>query len=385
MDTHYSVDQPFRFVQAVAHANLGARAAPLKALMFVLASMADESLGTHGASIPELSRLSGCSECTTRELVRKALASGYISIIREGKGQTTRVYQLNINRLESLCESEGGKDSRRADAFSITSMPTVQPSTIQTSAIQTSDVQTSAIQGSGGRAPDVRLPAVGSERSPNHEALPHQRSTQTNPNPSAPERSVFDDVSAGARALLGCKRAAWRRRKMLEMLQPAFVSWNTAGITTCPVEKAVEIADLPAATPARVQFLLEDIAAKIARPRPGGSESNPVALLIWGLGDSQKSKGRPRDVPRSYTDRWAAEESQAVGLMNAQGRMSSNVERASAQLAELRTRAGERTLPTGSRGRPALDLSRLSNQAFGVPTHLDNKAGGDGRSGSWGS
>ncbi len=378
MHTPHRVDQPFRFVKAVARANLGPRAAPLKALMFVLASMADESLGTHGASIPELSRLSGCSESTTRDVVHKALASGYISLIREGKGRTTSVYQLNINRLESLGEREDGHESELGDSDAPFISPTLvaQAPAIQAPAIQTSAVQTSGVRGSGVQTPEVRLPALGSQRSPGSEALPLQRSTQTNSNSSAPERDVFDEVSAGAGALVESKCNAWRRQKMLEMLQPAFIRWNATGITTCPVEKALEIADLPGATPARVQFLLDDIESKIASPRPGGGKSNPIALLIWGLGDSQSAMGRPRDVPRSYTDRWAQEESQALGLRRAQDRLKSTFNSVRSQVEQLRAQAVERTVAMGSAARPAMDMSRLGNQAFGIPHHMGTATGG---------
>lgn len=152
---------------------------------------------------------------------------------------------------------------------------------------------------------------------------------------SAPEGDVCAVLGEGARALLEIETQAWRRKKALGLLQAAIARWAAAGLTTCPVTKASEMADGEHATPARVQYLVEDADAAIAREKATGRSCNPVGIVIGGLGQSERSRGRPREVPLQLEQHWAKVESETLRMLEAQAAINAKVRSVQAQLGAL--------------------------------------------------
>lgn len=127
-------------------------------------------------------------------------------------------------------------------------------------------------------------------------------------------RDVLASLSAGARALGEEAVGKWRREKSLRMLQDAIARWKAKGVTSCPVGKASELADLPSAEPARVQYLVEDADSMVARMLAEGKRPNPVGLVIAGLGASER-RTVPREVPMFLSEKWAKAEADARRML----------------------------------------------------------------------
>ncbi len=146
------------------------------------------------------------------------------------------------------------------------------------------------------------------------------------------ERSGADDVIAvlgdGARAILAEKVSAWRREHSMRLIQDALVKWRAAGLTTCPVSKASEIASGEHSDPARVEYLIGEADAMIAQERARGRRCNPVGLVIAGLGMSEKRRGRPADVPMFVADRWSKLQASTLQMLEAQAALSAKLARA---------------------------------------------------------
>ena len=106
-----------------------------------------------------------------------------------------------------------------------------------------------------------------------------------------------------------------------------------AGLTSCPVSKASEMASGEHATPARVQLLVESADQAIAAARAGGRRCNPVGMVIAGLGMSQAARGRPREVPLFLAQRWAESEATAVRMLEAQSAINARVRSARSSIA----------------------------------------------------
>ncbi|MCC6429220.1 MAG: hypothetical protein IT435_20665 [Phycisphaerales bacterium] len=154
---------------------------------------------------------------------------------------------------------------------------------------------------------------------------------------SAPEGDVCAVLGEGARALLEVETKAWRRKKALGLLQPAIARWAAAGLTTCPVSKASEIVAGEHATPARVQFLIEEADATIEREKTRKRSCNPVGIVIGGLGQSEKSRGIPREVPLQLEQHWATTEAATLKLLEAQAAINARLRTAQAQLGSSTT------------------------------------------------
>ncbi|HLO41673.1 MAG TPA: hypothetical protein VK176_11675 [Phycisphaerales bacterium] len=144
------------------------------------------------------------------------------------------------------------------------------------------------------------------------------RSTPQSANQGAQDGDVCAVLGEGARALLELKAQDWRRTKALGMLQTAIAKWAAAGLTNCPVHKAAEMASGEHATPARVEYLIQEADGLIATEKAKGRRCNPVGLVIAGLGQSERSGGRPREVPLFVVSKWAKTESETLRLLEAQ-------------------------------------------------------------------
>jgi uncharacterized protein YdaU (DUF1376 family) len=150
-------------------------------------------------------------------------------------------------------------------------------------------------------------------------ALSPQRSSpeELNPSARAPGEEVIAELSARARALGHQQLAAWRRSTALSLLQKAIGAWRVAGHTDCPIAKASELADAESASPERVDYLVEEAGGRLAKEQPPGRRFNPVGFVIAGLGLSERTRGRPCDVPIWVRQRWDKAESDQASLIQA--------------------------------------------------------------------
>lgn len=144
-----------------------------------------------------------------------------------------------------------------------------------------------------------------------------------------PERSSDEDVIAvvgeRARAILASKAAAWNREQSLRMLQKAISRWRADGLTTCPVLKAGELANSRHAEPARVESLIEEADGLVERERAKGGRCNPVGFVMHGLGESEKSRGRPSPIPLFVSERWAKLQAGTLQMLEAQAALSARL------------------------------------------------------------
>lgn len=182
-------------------------------------------------------------------------------------------------------------------------------------------------------------PSVRSERSSDRSslALPLQRSSSQGAIPIAPlERSgasgeeVIAIVGEGARAILTEKAEAWRRAQSLGMLQSAIAKWRAAGFTSCPVTKASELSAGRYAEPARVEALIEEADALVAQAKACGKRCNPVGFLIHGLGASERSRGRPSEIPLFVSQKWSKLQAATLKSLEAQAALHAKLRQASA-------------------------------------------------------
>lgn len=151
---------------------------------------------------------------------------------------------------------------------------------------------------------------------------------------------VIAVLGEGARAILAEKVRAWRREKALRLLQEAIARWRTLEIdgrlvTTCPISKAQELAEGQYATPARVQAVIEDADGKIAHARSTRGTTNPVAVVIHGLGMSARSRGKPAAVPLFIETQWARIESETLKTLEAQASINARLAQARSVMSEL--------------------------------------------------
>jgi uncharacterized protein YdaU (DUF1376 family) len=145
-----------------------------------------------------------------------------------------------------------------------------------------------------------------------------QSAIQSAPMQSAQEGDVIAQLGAGAGAILKDRVVTWRRQKSLGMLQMAIAKWATAGVTNCPIGKASELAECEHAEPARVDYLIEEAQGGLARAAANGGTFNPVGFLISGLGESAKTKGRPKEIPMFVAERWAKKQADVLCLLKAE-------------------------------------------------------------------
>lgn len=164
-------------------------------------------------------------------------------------------------------------------------------------------------------------------------ALPLNRPTeQLNPGALQGAQDVIALLGDGARAILDQKVEQWQLEKSLGMLQEAFSRWSKAGLTGVPLSKASELARCTHATPARVNYLIEDADGKIAHGKNTGRSVNPVGIVIHGLGESEASQGTPVPVPIFVTERWSRLQASTLQVMQAQAAISAKVNAAKTAL-----------------------------------------------------
>jgi hypothetical protein len=115
------------------------------------------------------------------------------------------------------------------------------------------------------------------------------------------------------------KLARWKRDQSFSLLRTAWEAWSAAGLTTCPYAKIAEIASSEHATPARMELLIQDATAKVARAKASGEFTNPIGVVIFGLGlVTDPRRRRVADVPIFVSQRWDEKEAAAVRIFRAQ-------------------------------------------------------------------
>lgn len=155
---------------------------------------------------------------------------------------------------------------------------------------------------------------------------------------SEPAREVIAAINSDVQGLLEQKTAAWRARQSRVILELAIDAWRKAGLTTCPTSKALSLAALPAATPARVDYLVTHandlISAQKARNAAGKKKPedpheppvNPIGVVIGGLGASERSRKRgPWEVPLAVAKRWQEAEADAIRAIEVQASINSRL------------------------------------------------------------
>jgi hypothetical protein len=108
-----SLTGTLRFSVAVREADLGPRAAPVKVILFALASAADEKSALCYPGGARLAKWTGLSLRRVRSGVRRLKALGAISLAgrkRAADGKFTNLYRLEVERLEALAYSRNGGD-----------------------------------------------------------------------------------------------------------------------------------------------------------------------------------------------------------------------------------------------------------------------------------
>lgn len=139
-------------------------------------------------------------------------------------------------------------------------------------------------------------------------------------------------LGEGAGAILAEKAAAWRRSQSLRLLQAAIADWRSRGLTTCPVSKAIELADGLHADPARVEFLIEEANGLVAAETARGRSCNPVGKVMHGLGESERSRGQPAAVPIFVAQRWATRQADTLRMLEAQASIDARLREARSAL-----------------------------------------------------
>ncbi|QQS08645.1 MAG: hypothetical protein IPK69_11750 [Phycisphaerales bacterium] len=135
-------------------------------------------------------------------------------------------------------------------------------------------------------------------------------------------------MGEGARAILSEKVESWRRAQSLGMLQSAIARWRTAGFTSCPVTKASELSAGRYAEPARVDALIEEADALVVQAKTCGKRCNPVGFLIHGLGASDRSRGRPSEIPLFVSQKWSKLQASTLKTLEAQAALTAKLRQA---------------------------------------------------------
>jgi len=182
------------------------------------------------------------------------------------------------------------------------------------------------------RSLNERSTGVGSRSAPALSLIPapsaltlERSSIKTGIERSERSESAGDVIAAirvDAREIVDQQLATWRRRKARTILEDAIGKWRSARMTNCPTSKAIELAALPAATPARVDYLVTCVADIVS----AGKTCNPIALVIAGLGASERTRRRgPVEVPLYVTKRWHDAETDAVKALQAQASINARI------------------------------------------------------------
>jgi len=132
----------------------------------------------------------------------------------------------------------------------------------------------------------------------------------------------------GARALLRERIAEWDRSHSRRMLEDAIGRWRALGRTRCPTIKAAALAAGRHADPARIEALIEMADAALAGEASGGRRTNPVGLVLAGLGESKRSGGVPYPVPLAVAERWAVRRADSLKVLEAVAAVEERARRA---------------------------------------------------------
>lgn len=161
----------------------------------------------------------------------------------------------------------------------------------------------------------------------------HRSSLSANQSAQSGE-DVIAVMGDGARAILKDKIAEWKRSECLRMMQAAFSQWIASRITNIPMQKASELASGRWAEPARVEWLIEDANNKIAAAKAKGERSNPIGVLMHGLGESKASRGRAVDIPLFHAEKWEKKIAAQLKIADAQAAILALQHKARTAIAE---------------------------------------------------
>lgn len=129
-------------------------------------------------------------------------------------------------------------------------------------------------------------------------------------------------INADVKEIIRQKTREWRQRQARLILERAITDWRKAGLTGCPTTKAISLAALPEATPARVDYLVTYANDLISAGKP----TNPIAVVIHGLGASERSRRKgPMDPPLVVVQRWQQAEANAVRALETQASINSRL------------------------------------------------------------
>lgn len=301
---------PLRFTDAVMKADLGPRSATMRAVLNVIATMADFDDATCWPSVGTLAERAGCSPSTVHVQLAKAERLGYISRIRQGGGPQgrTNVYLLNVGKLESLCACRC--PNRPVD----TPPPPMAGSSVASADRKDSvpfihGCRTSSCRRPGVRIPEARPPAFGDEHTSEQTIRTEAPALKRPDQQDKMQRDQACDPrvqwSAGARAQADQRRLSWRVAKSLQMLFSAFGTWARSGLTNAPATLVADLARGPHSSPARVEFVIRRADETVATARSQGTSCNPVGVVIAGLAmQRDKPDVRPWDVPTDVEAKW---------------------------------------------------------------------------------
>ena len=183
-------------------------------------------------------------------------------------------------------------------------------------------IEKSARSSSESLALSLSAPSSSMNQSALSSSAPNAQRAQEQQRQSAGEIAGILGGRAGAEDAerqLAEKLARWKRDQSFSLLRTAWEAWSAAGLTTCPYAKIAELASSEHATPARMELLIQDATAKVARAKASGEFTNPIGVVIFGLGlVTDPRRRRVADVPIFVSQRWDEKEAAAVRIFRAQ-------------------------------------------------------------------
>lgn len=253
--------------------------------------------GECAASVAELCFLGEVSRRGYQLMHERWAAAG---LVTRRKPPSARC-RFNLPAIEALC---GGKGT----LFRLRTQSAQQTAVLRTPGAQPKQVPTAheLVRSNGAPARAHQYPMGAIQESAPAPQRPPARA-------QSGSASAVTLVRGGAEAL---KRQTDARRS-LALLTAATFSWAAQHQRTVPHLVAVELADLPDATPIRVAYALEQIQATGAKPVNGHGPPNPIGQLIDALGGQHRRPGKPWEVPPWFAATWAKGEAARAAMQTA--------------------------------------------------------------------
>ena len=146
-----------------------------------------------------------------------------------------------------------------------------------------------------------------------------------------PAGDVIAAINADVKGLLEQRIREWRSRQARVILERAIDQWRATGLTDCPTSKAISLARLASATPARCDYLVtyanDLVSAYEAAKAAGKNPDRPklIGALVAGLGAREHRPSPPWDVPLIVAQRWQEAEAHAVRAIEVQASINSRL------------------------------------------------------------